>query len=123
MGAELIPMAFSTGWGSGINAYLVVLVQVLGDLLRDRELSGWWKAVWVVFLIVVPALTALVYLVVRGRGMAERGDAAAARAREAYLGVSSGQAPVDQIATARTLLDSGAIDEAEYRTLKERALA
>ena len=48
-------------------AYLLVLVQVLGDLLRDRGMSGWWKAVWVVFLIVVPALTALVYLVVRRR--------------------------------------------------------
>lgn len=104
-------------------AYLVVLVQILGDLLGDRELSGWWKAIWVLFLIVVPALTALVYLVVRGRGMAGRGDETAARAREAYRGMSSGQTPVDQIATARTLLDSGAIDEAEYRTLKERALA
>ncbi len=104
-------------------AYLVVLVQILGDLLGDRELSGWWKAVWVLFRIVVPALTALVYLVVRGRGMAGRGDEASARAREPYRGMSSGRAPVDQIATARTLLDSGAIDEAEYRTLKERALA
>ncbi|VXB63481.1 SHOCT domain-containing protein [Nocardioides sp. AX2bis] len=75
-----------------------------------------------VFLIVVPALTALVYLVVRGRGMAERGDENAARARRDHQGLSSERTPVDQIATARTLLDSGAIDEAEYRTLKERAL-
>ena len=52
-----------------LMAYLMVLFQILTDMFRDHELSGWWKAVWVLFLIFFPILTALVYLIARGRGM------------------------------------------------------
>ena len=52
--------------------YLVILFQIIGDLFRDRELSGWWKALWVIALVVAPYLSAFVYLIARGRGMAER---------------------------------------------------
>ena len=52
--------------------YLMVLFQIIGDLFRDRELSGWWKALWVIFLIIFPFLAAVIYLIARGRGMAER---------------------------------------------------
>ena len=65
-------------------AYLLVLFQILNDLLwRDHKTSGVVKAIWVVFLIVLPWFTALVYLFARGKGMAERAHAAAAAVQEA----------------------------------------
>jgi len=108
-------------------AYLMVLFQILTDLFRDSELSGWWKAVWVIFLIFIPLLTALVYLIARGRGMAERQVAAVRSAKadtEAYIqSVAQQASPADQIASAKGLLDSGAITPEEFEQLKAKALA
>ena len=108
-------------------AYLMVLFQILGDLFRDRELGGWGKALWVVGLIVLPFLTALVYIIARGRSMAERQVAAASEAKsqaDTYIReVAGAQSPADQISTAKTLLDSGAISTEEFQTLKAKALA
>jgi len=50
------------------------LLTIIGDLFRDHQLSGWWKAVWILFLIFIPFVTALVYLIARGKGMADRRD-------------------------------------------------
>ena len=63
-------------------AYLMVLFQILTDLFRDRELSGWLKGVWIFFLIFAPFLTALVYIIARGRSMTERSLAAGQAYRE-----------------------------------------
>ncbi|WP_233245536.1 SHOCT domain-containing protein [Homoserinimonas hongtaonis] len=107
-------------------AYLMALFSIIADLFRDRELSGWWKAVWLLFLFVVPFLTALVYLIARGRGMAERQYEQVAQAQSAtdnYIRTVAGSNPSDEIATAKSLLDSGAITPAEYETLKARALS
>jgi len=108
-------------------AYLIVLFQIITDLFRDRELSGWWKAVWVVFLIVLPFLTALVYLIVRGRGMAERQYDAVRQARTAtdeYIqSVARQTSPADQIRSAKELLDSGAITPGEFERLKTMAMS
>src|SRR5215207_3361519 len=59
-------------WAFVFGCYLVVLFQVLVDLFRDEDLSGWWKAVWVILLIIVPFLSVLIYVIARGRGMADR---------------------------------------------------
>jgi len=108
-------------------AYLIVLFQIITDLFRDRELSGGWKAVWVVFLIVLPFLTALVYLIVRGRGMAERQYDAVRQARTAtdeYIqSVARQTSPADQIRSAKELLDSGAITPGEFERLKTMAMS
>jgi hypothetical protein len=108
-------------------AYLIVLFQILTDLFRDRELSGWWKAIWVFFLIFVPMITALIYLIARGRGMAHRNIAAAQDARSAtdeYIkSVASPASPADQIASAKKLLDDGTITPEEFSALKAKALA
>jgi len=53
-------------------AYLMILFSILGDLFRDKDTSGFVKALWVIALLVVPFLTALIYLIVRGHGMADR---------------------------------------------------
>src|SRR3954449_2774099 len=66
-------------WSFAFVAYLFALFAVLMDLFRDRELNGWWKAVWIIFLVFVPFLTALIYVIARGRGMAQRQMEAAAR--------------------------------------------
>ncbi len=109
-------------------AYLVVLFQVITDLFRDRETSGWIKAVWIFFLILIPMLTSLVYLILRGKGMADRNVAALQAAQtdtEAYIrSVSAGAgSPADEIARAKALLDAGVIDQAEFDALKTKALA
>src|SRR5690349_14861347 len=82
-------------WCFAFVAYLFALFAIIGDLFRDHKLNGWWKAVWIIFLIFVPFLTALIYLIARGRGMAERSarDAQAAQdAADAYIRQTAGAA-------------------------------
>jgi hypothetical protein len=115
-------------WAFVFGCYLVVLFQVVVDLFRDQDLSGWWKAIWIIFLIIVPILSVLIYVIARGRGMAERHLAATGGGREADTYVpppimSMSKPPADQIASAQTLLDQGAITKAEFDQLKQKALA
>jgi hypothetical protein len=113
-------------WIAAIFAWVTCLF----DLFRDRSLSGWAKAAWAVLLIFVPWLGALIYLIVRGRSMNERRmkEYAEVQAQQqAYIrqvaSTSQGGAnPTDQIASAKSLLDSGAITQAEYDSLKAKAL-
>ena len=113
-------------WSFFFIAYLIVLFQIVADLFRDRELSGWWKALWIVFLILLPVLTSLVYLVARGRGMAERQAAAVVQAKhdtDAYIRQVATPSPAEQITHAKALLDSGTITPDEFAQLKAKALA
>ena len=108
-------------------AYLLVLFQILTDLFwRDHKTSGWVKAVWVVFLILVPWLTALVYLIARGKGMTERAQAAALAAKKEtddYIRQAAGRSPAEEIAHAKELLDAGTISQPEFDSLKAKALS
>ena len=115
-------------WAFVFIAYLMALFAIIGDLFRDHKLSGWWKAVWIIFLIFVPFLTALIYLIARGRGMAERSQREAKQyqaATDAYIRQTAGSAasPSDEIAKAKALLDAGTISQQEYDQLKTKALA
>ena len=114
-------------WAFVFIAYLFALFAIIGDLFRDHKLSGWWKAVWIIFLIFVPFLTALIYLIARGNGMAERSQKEAKQyqaATDQYIRQTVGAAsPSDEIAKAKALLDSGTITQAEYDQLKTKALA
>jgi ABC-type multidrug transport system fused ATPase/permease subunit len=114
-------------WSFFFIVYLMVLFSILSDLFRDHSLSGWWKAVWIIFLIFVPFLTALIYLIARGQGMAQRGMKQAAEAKkqqDAYIQqVASSSSATDQIAQAKALLDAGTITQAEFDQLKAKALA
>ncbi|MEY9853901.1 type VI protein secretion system component VasK [Leifsonia sp. EB41] len=113
-------------WCFAFVAYLFALFAIIGDLFRDQKLNGWWKAVWIIFLIFVPFLTALIYLIARGRGMAERNMKEAVdtqAAVDAHIrDVTSSTSPADEIAKAQALLDSGAITQDEFAHLKARAL-
>ncbi|SDL87263.1 Phospholipase_D-nuclease N-terminal [Arthrobacter sp. ov407] len=109
-------------------AALMVWFRCLMDLFSDRELSGWAKAGWVILLIFVPWLGALIYLIARGRSMTDRQMKAIAQqqaAQQEYIKQAAGttSSPSAQIADAKALLDSGAIDQTEFDSLKAKALA
>jgi hypothetical protein len=114
-------------WSYFFVAYLVVFFQIVADIFRDRDLGGFAKALWLIGLIVVPFLSVLIYVIARGRGMAERRAGAAREAQAAtdqYIQSVAGQSsPADQVASAKTLLDDGAITPGEYERLKAKALA
>jgi ABC-type multidrug transport system fused ATPase/permease subunit len=113
-------------WTFVFVAYLFALFAVIADIFRDSTLNGWAKAAWLIFLIFVPILTALVYVIARGRGMAERqvsAGMAQKRDTDEYIrSVASANGPSQEIAQAKQLLDSGAITQGEYAVLKDRAL-
>jgi hypothetical protein len=107
-------------------AYLMFMFNIIADLFRDRSVSGGMKAVWMICLILFPFLTAIVYLIVRGQGMYERQAATVNQARasqEEYIRSVAAASPADQIAQAKSLLDSGAISQTEFDALKAKALA
>jgi len=107
-------------------SYLIILFQIVVDLFRDPELGGGSRAIWIIGLIFLPVLTALLYVLVRGRSMSERQRASVQKARsetENYIREVAGKSPADQIATAKSLLDAGTITQEEYAKLKAKALA
>jgi predicted PurR-regulated permease PerM len=107
-------------------AYLMILFWIITDLFRDRGLSGWWKALWVLLLVFVPWLTALVYLIARGHGMSRRSAEARTQMQQQsddYIRSVAGKSSADQIADAKALLDAGTINAQEYEALKAKALA
>ena len=119
-------------WSFFFVAYLMILFHIFGDLFRDKELGGFAKVVWVVVLLVFPFLAALVYLIARGHGMAERqmkGAMEMKAAQDEYIrsvaggGAATSSSPVEQLSRAKALLDSGAITSDEYAALKTKALA
>jgi hypothetical protein len=103
-----------------------VFIAIISDLFRDHELSGWAKAAWVVGLICLPLLGSLAYLIVRGRGMAERSIAqqqAAQRQFDSYIrttAASTGTGPVDDLSRLADLRASGTITDTEFETMKAR---
>ncbi|CAN5141888.1 SHOCT domain-containing protein [soil metagenome] len=112
-------------WSFAFIAYLFVVFAIVGDLFRDRKLSGWVKALWILCLFAVPFLTALVYFIARGNGMAERQVKevqAAQTATDDYIRTVAGSSPSDEIAKAKALLDAGTITQGEYEAIKAHAL-
>lgn len=108
-------------------AYLIVLFMILTDIFRDHKLGAGWKVLWIILLIVFPYLTAFVYVLARGPGMAERSAKAqqvADQATQQYIREAAGTSgPADQIETAKRLLDAGTISQEEFEAIKAKALA
>ena len=107
--------------------FFMIFFMVIMDLFSDHTLGGGAKAVWIIFLILFPPITVLVYLIARGKSMGERRQAqmvAAQEAQKAYIQSAVGSvSPADQIASAKALLDAGTITQAEFDSLKTTALA
>lgn len=111
-------------------AWFMCLFWIFGDLFRSKDIGGWAKTFWTLFLIILPVIGMLVYLIARGNGMTERAMAQASDAQQrqdAYIrSVASSKASgsvTDDIANAKALLDSGAINATEFERLKADALA
>jgi hypothetical protein len=109
-------------------AWIWVLVMIVSDLFRRHDASGWVKAIWLIFLIFVPFVGVLAYLLVNSQGMAER-SARQAQANQAQLAgyaqavPHSNGGPAGEIEKAKALLDDGAITQEEFDSLKAKALA
>ena len=114
-----------TFWIFAFVAFLMMLFLVLVDLFRDQSLNGWWKALWVIFLVFLPVITVLVYLIARGRGMAERNMARNATVPEDDTWgqhPTPSATPASDIQQAQTLLDQGVITKGEFDALRAKAL-
>jgi len=106
--------------------YLIVLFQIVVDLFRDTELGGGSKVLWMIGLMFLPILTAIVYIIARGKGMADRQRSTLQRAKsdtDAYIREVAGKSPAEQIADAKALLDAGTINAEEFAKLKAKACA
>jgi hypothetical protein len=106
--------------------WIWILITILMDLFRDHQLSGWAKAVWVLFLVVVPFLAALVYLIARGGGMRERTIKAQAEAKhhmDAYIREQAHSSPADELHKLNDLKEKGAISSEEFDRAKAKLLA
>jgi uncharacterized membrane protein len=118
-------------WFYFLFLWIMVLFHILSDLFRDHTLPAVTKTLWVLFLVFLPFLAALVYLLTRGKGMAERAAARQQQAQEQFDSyvrtvATTGDAtasPTEQITKAKELLDAGTIDRAEFDRLKAKALA
>ena len=106
--------------------YVMILFSVVIDLFRNHQMGGFAKALWIIFLIFVPLISLLVYVIVYGKSMAQRQQAAVAEAQQEqdnYIKQVAGTSPAEQIAQAQQLLNSGAISQEEFDKLKAKALS
>ena len=107
--------------------WIMLLFYVFADIFRDHELGGWGKALWVIFIIVLPYLGVFVYLIARGSSMQKRSMAQAQQQQaqfEAYVkeAAGSGGSPADELARLADLKAKGVIDDAEFATAKAKVL-
>lgn len=106
--------------------WIWIVITILMDIFRDHELSGWWKAVWCLFLIFIPFLTAFIYLIARGSGMRERAIKEQADAKkhfDEYVKETAQTSPVDELHKLDQVRTSGGITEEEYQAMKAKILA
>jgi hypothetical protein len=106
--------------------WIWILITVFADIFRRRDIGGGMKAVWIIFVIILPYLGVFIYLIAEGHKMAERNaeQMQSARAQQdEYIKSVAGSSAADQIAQAKSLLDSGAITQAEFDGLKAKALS
>jgi Short C-terminal domain/Phospholipase_D-nuclease N-terminal len=108
-------------------AWFWVLIMIISDLFSRHDIGGWGKALWMLFVIIVPFLGVFIYLIAQGKGMGERRMAQVQESQQQFdtyvRQVASEVSPADQIAKAKELLDAGTIDQAEFDRLKAQALA
>jgi hypothetical protein len=111
----------------GFVFWLVILFNVIGDIFRRHDISGWGKVLWLVAIILVPYLGVFIYLILEHEGLAQRSvqqqQAAQSQLDQYVQSVAAKGDPAEQIDKAKRLLDSGAITQAEFEQIKRKALA
>src|SRR4051794_8620862 len=103
--------------------WIWILITILSDLFRDHELGGGAKAAWVFFLVVVPFLSSLIYLIARGEGMRERAikeQADAKKHMDEYIRDTATSSPVDELAKLTELKEKGAISDEDFNKMKAK---
>ena len=106
--------------------WIWLLITVFADVFRRRDIGGGMKAIWIIFVIVLPYLGVLIYLIAEHNGMADRNmeQMKSMKAQQdEYIKSVASSSPADQVAQAKQLLDSGAITQAEFETMKAKALS
>jgi hypothetical protein len=107
--------------------YLMMMFNIIRDVFRDQEMSGLGKAAWLGVMLFFPLVTALIYLIVRGKGMAKRdyqARMAAQQQQDDYIrSVATTSSPSAEIAQAKSLLDSGVLTQAEFDAIKQKAMS
>ena len=108
--------------------WIWLLIVVFSDIFRSHDMGGFAKAVWVLFVIILPSLGVFVYLIARGHKMAEHAQEAAAaqqKAAQDYIRQAAGTSgsTADELARLADLKDKGVISDAEFQSLKAKALA
>ena len=126
---ELWEAMVSIFWFMLLVAWFWLLITIISDLFRDRELSGWSKGLWCLFIILLPWLGVLVYLIVRGRSMHERAYESAMQEERQFrqyvqeVAQPTGASVADELAKLADLRDRGAITSADYEAAKSQLLA
>ncbi|MGA7758468.1 MAG: SHOCT domain-containing protein [Ilumatobacteraceae bacterium] len=130
-------MMFAAEWGTGqvfwsmvwffiFVIWIWMIILLFSDIIRSEDLSGWGKGLWVFFIIFLPFIGILAYLIVRGGGMAERSAKAAQEANEATKAYIRDAAAVssdaDQLTKLADLHNSGKLDDAEYAAAKAKVI-
>ncbi len=109
--------------------YFMILFNIIFDIFRSHDMGGVSKALWLIFILFIPILSMLIYVIVRGPGMAKRNQQMAEEAQKQQIEYAKqlvnqeGGTTVDQISNAQKLLDSGAITQAEFDQIKAKAIA
>lgn len=107
--------------------WIWILITVFGDIFRRRDIGGWGKTGWIVFVIILPYLGVFVYLIAEHKGMTERSikqaESQQAQMDQYVKSVAGSTDPAQQIANAKQLLEQGTISQAEFDQLKQKALA
>ena len=106
--------------------WIWILFTIITDLFRDHEMSGWGKALWILFLVFIPFLTALVYLIARGSGMRDRTIKAQAEAKkhfDDYVRQQAHTTPADELHKLNELREKGALSDEEFQQAKAKLLA
>jgi Phospholipase_D-nuclease N-terminal/Short C-terminal domain len=106
--------------------WIWILFSIITDLFRDHEMSGWGKAIWILFLVFIPFLTGLVYLIARGSGMRDRAIKAQTDAKkhfDEYVRDQAHASPADELHKLNDLREKGALSQEEFDQAKTKLLA
>ncbi|HEX3361611.1 MAG TPA: SHOCT domain-containing protein [Solirubrobacterales bacterium] len=106
--------------------WIWILFTIIGDIFRDHDMSGWAKAIWIIFLVFIPYISMIVYLVVRGSGMRERTLKAQSEAKQhfdSYVQEQAHTSPADELHKLNDLKEKGALSPAEFDQAKAKLLA
>ncbi|HWH20356.1 MAG TPA: SHOCT domain-containing protein [Solirubrobacterales bacterium] len=106
-------------------AWIWILIAIISDLFRDHEMSGWGKGIWIIFLVFIPFLSALVYLIARGNGMRDRAIKAQTDAKkhfDEYVREQASSSPADELHKLNDLREKGALSQAEFDAAKAKLL-